>query len=29
VDYEVVVAAAQILDEGVAGDYDLRGPISL
>lgn len=29
VDSEFVVAAAQILYEGVAGDHDLRAPISL
>jgi hypothetical protein len=25
---ELVVSAAQVLDEGVAGDHHLRGPIS-
>jgi hypothetical protein len=29
VDSEFVVPAAQILHEGVPGDHDLRGPISL
>jgi hypothetical protein len=29
VDSEFEVAAAQILDEGVTGDHDLRGPIGL
>jgi hypothetical protein len=29
VDCEFVVAAAQILDEAVSGDHDLRGPIAL
>lgn len=28
VDAEVVVGAAQVLDEGVAGNHDLRGPVS-
>lgn len=29
IDSEFVVSAAKVLDEGVPGDHDLRGPISL
>jgi len=29
VEFEVVVAATQILDEGVPGDHRLRGPVGV